>query len=70
MEDISKNASDPRLECLEELVPELAESERLIIQKIFYEGISQTDVAVELGKSKQAVNKQLKRLYARIRKLF
>lgn len=70
LEDKSKNASDSRLERLEELIPELTENQRWLIQKIFHEEVSQTDVAEELGITKQAVQNRLNKIYTRIKKLF
>lgn len=61
---------DPRAELLKELMPELTDSQRWLIQKVFYERISQTEIADELGITKQAIQSRLNKIYARMRSLF
>ena len=68
--DESVNKKDSRMERLEELLPELTENQRWLIQKVFYEDIPQTEIAAELGITKQAVQNRLNKIYARLRKLF
>ncbi len=68
--DESVNKKDSRMERLEELLPELTENQRWLIQKVFYEDIPQTEKAAELGITKQAVQNRLNKIYARLRKLF
>lgn len=50
--DESVNKKDSRMERLEELLPELTENQRWLIQKVFYEDIPQTEIAAELGITK------------------
>ena len=68
--DESVKKKDSRMERLEELLPELTENQRWLIQKVFYEDIPQTEIAAELGITKQAVQNRLNKIYARLRKLF
>ncbi len=68
--DESVKKKDSRMERLEELFPELTENQRWLIQKVFYEDIPQTEIAAELGITKQAVQNRLNKIYARLRKLF
>lgn len=68
--DESVNKKDSRMERLEELLPELTENQRWLIQKVFYEDIPQTEIAAELGITKQAVQNRLNKIYSRLRKLF
>ena len=68
--DESVNKKDSRMERLEELLPELTENQRWLIQKVFYEDIPHTEIAAELGITKQAVQNRLNKIYARLRKLF
>ncbi|MDT2554538.1 sigma factor-like helix-turn-helix DNA-binding protein [Enterococcus raffinosus] len=68
--DESVNKKDSRMERLEELLPELTENQRWLIQKVFYEDIPQTEIAAEQGITKQAVQNRLNKIYARLRKLF
>ena len=68
--DESVNKKDSRMERLEELLPELTENQRWLIQKVFYEDIPQTEIVAELGITKQAVQNRLNKIYARLRKLF
>lgn len=70
LEEQSKHVTDPRVDELLELLRELTENQRWLIQKVFYEGVSQTDVAAELGITKQAVQNRLNKIYARLRNLF
>ena len=70
LEEQSKKLTDPRVEELLELMEKLTDNQRWLIQKVFYEGVSQTDVAAELGITKQAVQNRLNKIYARLRNLF
>ncbi|GAA2911899.1 RNA polymerase sigma factor [Vagococcus fluvialis] len=70
LEEQSKKVTDPRVDELLELMEKLTDNQRWLIQKVFYEGVSQTDVAVELGITKQAVQNRLNKIYARLRNLF
>ncbi|SJZ94276.1 RNA polymerase sigma factor, sigma-70 family [Pilibacter termitis] len=70
LEEESKNSFDPRIERLEEVLTKLTDNQRWLIQKIFYEKVSQTDIAAELGITKQAVQNRLNKIYARLKKLF
>ena len=69
-EEQSKQVTDPRVDELLELMGELTDNQRWLIQKVFYEAVSQTDVAAELGITKQAVQNRLNKIYARLRNLF
>ncbi len=70
LEEQSKKLTDPRVEELLELMEKLTDNQRWLIQKVFYEGVSQIDVAAELGITKQAVQNRLNKIYARLRNLF
>lgn len=69
-EEQSKQVTDPRVDELLELMGELTDNQRWLIQKVYYEAVSQTDVAAELGITKQAVQNRLNKIYARLRNLF
>lgn len=69
LEEQSKKATDPRIDKLLDLMTELTDNQRALVQKVFYEGKSQTDVAAELNVTKQAIQNRLNKIYARLRKL-
>lgn len=64
------NFNNPRIERLYEVIAELDEEQQWLINKIHFEEESQTEVAKQLGISKQAVNKRLKNLYKLIKEKF
>lgn len=70
LEEQSLNADNPEVERLQELLPELTDEQQWLVQKIYFEGVSQTDIAAELGITKQAVRNRLNKIFNRIKKLF
>lgn len=70
LEEQSLNADNPEIERLQELLPELTDEQQWLVQKIYFEGVSQTDIAAELGITKQAVRNRLNKIFNRIKKLF
>jgi len=43
--------------------------QRELVQKIFYQGLSGTEIAREMGVSQQAISKQLKVIYKKLRNI-
>lgn len=70
LEKESMNAFDPRIDCLANLLSKLTDDQQWLVQKVFYESVSQTEVAAELGITKQAVQNRLNKIYSRMRNLF
>lgn len=70
LEEQSLNADNPEVERLQELLPELTDEQQWLIKKLFFDEVSQTDIAAELGITKQAVQNRLNKIYNRIKKIF
>ena len=56
-------------EKLQKIIADLTDNERLLIQRYFFEERTMKQIGEELGVSKMAISKQLKKLLSRIRKL-
>ncbi|WP_051221168.1 RNA polymerase sigma factor [Eremococcus coleocola] len=55
---------------LNEALETLDENQRELIEKVFFEGVSQADIAREEGVSKTAIHNRLKRIYEKLKKEF
>lgn len=70
LEDESKKETDPLLERLDVVITQLNDDQKWLIQKVYYENVPQTEIAIELGISKQAVQSRLNKIYTKMKKLF
>ncbi len=52
---------------LEDAISQLKPHQQELVQKIFYQGLSETEVARELGVSQQAISKQLRVIYKNLK---
>lgn len=52
------------MNALEKLLPK----QRELVRKVFFEGVSETEIACEMGVSQQAISKQLKAIYIKLKK--
>ena len=51
------------MDALEKLIPK----QRELVQKAFFEGLSETEIAREMGVSQQAISKQFKVIYKKLK---
>ena len=67
---LTESNSDKQIELLdlEEALNFLTDRQKLIIDLVYFKGMSQQEVASFLGVSKQAINSTLKRIYSILRK--
>jgi len=64
-EDALRRVENARLmDALKKLLPQ----QRELVQKVFFEGVSETEIAREMGVSQQAISKQLKAIYIKLKK--
>lgn len=73
LEDLSVNVeaaveSNVIKENLSKAISQLNRHQRELVQKIIYQGLSETEVAREMGVSQQAISKQLKVIYKNLKK--
>ena len=61
---------NPRVDRLHEILPMLTDEQRWLIQKIYFEGASQVEIAKELGIAPPSITKRLSRIHSRLKKLF
>lgn len=54
----------------EKIIAALSERQRALLQKVFYEEKTITQVARELGLNKSSISRQLQTIYKKIKKLF
>ncbi len=52
---------------LDDAISQLKPYQQELVQKIFYQGLSETEIARELGISQQAISKQLKVIYKNLK---
>jgi RNA polymerase sigma factor (sigma-70 family) len=55
------------IERLAAILSDLGERDRLLVRRLFWEGRTEDDLARELGVSRQAVNKQKRKILGRLR---
>ena len=58
------------LEVLKKALETLDENQRALIEKVFFEGVPQADIAREEGVSKTAIHNRLKHIYEKLKKEF
>lgn len=61
---------DSRLKNLHKALDSLLPEQRELITKIYFEGLSQEEIAEREGVSKQAISNRVQRIYQRLKKFF
>ena len=69
--EFSKTSDEnPEVERLHEILPLLTKDQQWLINRIYVDGVSQVEIAQELGTTKQAIHSRLVKIHKRIKKLF
>lgn len=61
---------NPKVDRLREVMLLLTEEQRWLIKKIYFDGVSQVDIAKELGVKPPAITNRLAKIHKRLKKLF